>query len=70
MMKAQKTGGINLQEFNKDCGIGVILTEEDILKIVQENIQDATEKSSLFEYMAKIKTQIPYIEGKVLKAIL
>ena len=30
MMKAQKTGGINFDDFNQDCGIGVILTEEAI----------------------------------------
>lgn len=42
LMKAQKKGGVDFDKFNKDCGIGVVLTEDDIKRIVNENISDAT----------------------------
>lgn len=41
-MKAEKKGGVDFDKFNKDCGIGVVLTEDDVKRIVNENISDAT----------------------------
>jgi hypothetical protein len=55
--------------YAKDCGIGVQLTETDIKRIVKEAIADAEQSSSKFEYLAKIKSSIPYGEGKMIKDI-
>lgn len=70
LTKNEKKGGVDLDSYAKDCGIGVKLSEEEIKKIVDENIADADEKSGKFEYLAKIRNIIPYAEGKVLKDTL
>lgn len=53
----------------KDCGIGVKLTVEQIEIIVAQEIENANEKSKKFEFMAKAKEKIPYVEGKLLKDV-
>lgn len=48
MTKMEKKGGVDFNNYVKDCGIGVKLTEEEIKKLVDENIIDANEKSNKF----------------------
>lgn len=41
LLKQEKKGGVDLDKYAKDCGIGVKLTAEDFNKIVEENIMNA-----------------------------
>lgn len=41
-LKAEKKGGVDFEAYVKDCGIGIKLSQEDIKKIVDEAIADAT----------------------------
>lgn len=70
LLKGEKKGGADMESYAKDCGIGVKLNEEDLKKIVAEATADATEKSNKFEVLGKIKSQVPYADGKALKDLL
>lgn len=69
LLKQEKKGGVDLEKYAKDCGIGVKLTAEDFNKIVEQNIKDASQTSNKFEYLNKIKAHIPYADGKALKDV-
>lgn len=43
------------------------LTNEEIKVIIDTQIQTANEKSKKFEFLGKVKDQIPFVEGKLLK---
>jgi glutaminyl-tRNA synthetase len=62
-------GGAEVEEVQKDCGVGVKLTNEQIGAIVDATIQDANQQSKKFEYLGKVKEKVPSVEGKVLKDI-
>ena len=38
--------------------------------MVDQALVDATPQSKIFEYLARIRDKIPYVEGKIIKAIL
>ena len=48
LTKNEKKGGVDLDKFAKDCGIGIKVSEEEIAKIVDEAITDATHHSKIF----------------------
>ena len=60
-------GGANIEEIKKACGVGIKLTNEEIKTIIDTHITTANEKSKKFDYLVKVKDQIPFVEGKVLK---
>jgi len=43
------------------------LTNEEIKSIIDTHIAGANEKSKKFDYLNKVKDQIPFVEGKLLK---
>ena len=65
----EQKGGIELEVMKKECGIGVVLTAEQIEAVVAKHIVTADKTSKKFEFMSKAKAEIPYVEGKVLKDI-
>lgn len=58
-----------MDKFVKECGIGMKPSEEEIKKIIEETIVDATQESNLFDYLGKVKNKIPSVEGKTTKAL-
>lgn len=62
-------GGADLEQVRKACGVGIKLTPEEIRAIVDAHIATANEKSKKFEFLAKVRDQIPFVEGKLLKDI-
>ena len=40
-LKGEKKGGVDLEAYIKDCGIGIKLNEADIQKIIDEEIANA-----------------------------
>ena len=69
LTKNEKKGGVDMDKFVKECGIGMKLSEEEIKKIIEETIVDATQESNLFDYLGKVKNKIPSVEGKTTKAL-
>lgn len=53
----------------KIAGIGIKLTEEDVKKVVDQIISDAN-KHPKFSILLKLKVEIPYAEGKLIKDTL
>lgn len=69
-LKAEELkGGADLEQVRKVCGVGVKITPEEIRAIVDTHIATANEKSKKFEFLAKVRDQIPFVEGKILKDI-
>lgn len=64
---AELKGGAVIEELKKACGVGVKLSYEEIKAIIDSHIQTANEKSKKFEFLGKVKDQIPFVEGKILK---
>lgn len=56
-----------MEEFVKDCGVGIKLTPEQIQKIIEENIAEANQESKKVDFLIKIKEKLPFVEGKALK---
>ena len=67
LKNAEFKGGAVIEELKKACGVGVKLSNEEIKVIIDTQIQTANEKSKKFEFLGKVKEQIPFVEGKILK---
>ena len=60
-------GGAELEEVKKECEVGVKWTNEQIVNNIDKNIEGANEKSKKFEFLAKVREQMPSVQGKLLK---
>lgn len=65
---------INLNEFEKFCGVGVVVTPEEIEKVVEkiisENKSELLEKRYKFNtglLMQKVRAALPWADGKAVK---
>ena len=67
LVTEEKKGGVNIEKFNKVCGVGVHHTPEEVSKLAADTIKDANETSDKWGFFNTFKSKIPYVEGKVLK---
>lgn len=67
-------GTVNIDEFEKTCGVGIVVTPEQIEKSVEKYI--ATVKSELLEkryrynsglIMQNVRNELPWAEGRAIK---
>lgn len=49
--------------------MGVKVTPEEVRAVVDTQIANANEKSKKFEFLARVRDQIPFVEGKLLKDV-
>ena len=54
-------GGAELEEVKKECEVGVKWTNEQIVNNIDKNIEGANEKSKKFEFLAKVREQMPSV---------
>ncbi len=45
------------------------VTAEELRAVVETQIATANEKSKKFEFLARVRDQIPFVEGKLLKDV-
>ena len=64
---------MNLKEFEQECGVGIVITIEEIQKTVNEMFEDRNEELhrlrytiNIGEYMAKLKEKLPFADGALL----
>lgn len=63
---------INVEEFDKDCGVGVVVTPEQIKQTVADFLSQQADLKTIrynfnfSEYMKQIRSKIPFAEGKLL----
>lgn len=78
LKQVQKKGqAINLQELDKECGVGVVVTPEEIEKVVQQQV--AKHKEALleqryhfnaFKIMQEVREQLKWADAKSVKAAI
>ncbi|XP_055852721.1 probable glutamine--tRNA ligase [Episyrphus balteatus] len=70
-----KKDGVNIEEFEKECGVGVVVTPEEIDRAVEEQIR--LHKDALIEQryhfnvgkiMQEVRNQLKWADGKAVKS--
>ncbi len=54
-------GGADAEQVKKDCFVGVKFSNQQITEIINKHIEAANEKSKKFEFLAKVKEQVPSV---------
>ncbi|XP_065365523.1 probable glutamine--tRNA ligase [Calliphora vicina] len=78
LKQVQKKGqAINLKELDKECGVGVVVTPEEIEKIVQQQVakyKDALLEQryhfNAFKIMQEVREQLKWADAKSVKAAI
>lgn len=70
-----KQGALNAKEFEKACGIGVLVTPEEIDRAVEEEIRKNKEalltqryRFNVGKLLAEVKAKLPWADGKAVKS--
>uniref|UniRef100_A0A336LZF8 Probable glutamine--tRNA ligase n=1 Tax=Culicoides sonorensis TaxID=179676 RepID=A0A336LZF8_CULSO len=70
-----KQGGINVVEFEKACGVGIVVTPEEIDKAVEAEIKKNKEELLKNRYrfnvgriLTEVRSKLPWADGKAVKS--
>lgn len=76
-LKGHPVDPIDVDEFNETCGVGVVITREEIVQVVMEtldeNRKELMEKRYRFnvgKLMASVKSKLKWGDGKVIKEVI
>ncbi|XP_030374880.1 probable glutamine--tRNA ligase [Scaptodrosophila lebanonensis] len=74
----KKNAAIDAEEFERECGVGVVITPEEIERVVQDRIRGSYKQALLdqryhfnaFKIMQDVRTQLKWADAKSVKAAI